>query len=164
MNIVLIGFMGSGKTTIGRKLAVRLGYGFVDTDHWIEREQKLKITRIFEVYGEPHFRSLETDLLERLTTVGNTVVATGGGILVTPGNLELIRKIGSSVYLKAGVEEIFERVSRNTKRPLLQTENPLQKIVELLEERKHLYMQAEHIIDTGSFRMGSIVSKIIKEL
>lgn len=156
--------MGCGKTTIGRKLAVRLGYRFIDTDHQIEREQNARVKDIFADHGEAYFRELETDLLKRLVKVNNTVIATGGGILTTPGNIEIVRKIGISVYLKACVDDIFERISRNTKRPMLQTENPRQTVVTLLNQRECLYEQADHTIQTGSLKMGYIVSQIIKEL
>ena len=164
MNIVLIGFMGSGKTTIGRKLAVRLGYRFVDMDRFIELEQKCKITQIFEEQGELVFRQLETALLKRLTQANNLVVSTGGGVVTIDGNMEIIRSIGISIYLKAGIEQIYERVTRNKKRPLVQTENPLQTIKTLMENREYAYCQADHIIETNSLSMGHIVSKIIRAL
>ena len=164
MNIVLIGFMGCGKTTIGRKLAVRLGYRFIDTDYQIEKEQDVRVKEIFAKSGETHFRALETDLLQRLTKTNNTIVATGGGILTTSGNMDIVRKIGKSIYLKACVEDIFERISRNDKRPMLQTENPLETVIALLDKRQVHYEQADYIINTGSLRMGNIVSQIIQEL
>lgn len=153
--------MGTGKTTIGRKLAVRLGYRFIDTDQYIEKEQNCRIPELFAEKGEPYFRQLETSLLRRLSMVDNTVIATGGGILVTPGNFELINKLGKTVHLKAQLEDIFERVTRNTKRPLVQTENPLKVVTELYEKRKNLYSQADITIDTNSLKMWNIVSKII---
>jgi len=164
LNIVLVGFMGVGKTTIGRKLAVRLGYKFIDIDYQIEREQQCKITEIFAQHGEAHFRKLETCALERLIKVKNTIIATGGGILTTPGNMNIVRKIGKSVYLEASIDDIFERVSRNKKRPLLQTENPLKTITELYEKRKELYSQADININTNSMNMWKVVSLIIREL
>lgn len=164
MNIILVGFMGTGKTTIGRKLAVRLGYRFVDTDRYIEMEQCCRISELFQKLGEPHFRNLESSLLRRLAKMENTVVATGGGILVTPGNIDLIRKIGFSVNLQAPLDEIFERVTRNNKRPLVQTENPLKTVTDLYEARRHLYEKADVTIDTRSMKMWHIVSKIINEL
>lgn len=164
MNIVLIGFMGTGKTTIGRKLAVRLGYRFVDTDQYIEWEQKCKIPLLFKSQGEAYFRQLETSLLRRLCSVQNTVVATGGGVLVTPGNMELIKQIGTSVHLQAQFDDIFERVTRNTKRPLVLTENPLKTVTDLYEARKNLYKEADITIDTKSMKMWSIVTRIIGEL
>jgi len=164
VNIIIIGFMGCGKTTIGRKLAVRLGYRFVDTDQQIEREQNARVSEIFTRYGEAYFRRLETDLLKRLENVNNTVISTGGGILTTPGNMAIIRRIGISVYLKACVEDIFERISRNTRRPMLQTADPRKTVVELLSKREGLYEQADCIINTESRKMGEIVSQIIREI
>ncbi len=164
MNIVLIGFMGCGKTTIGRKLAVRLGYRFIDTDHQIEREQNARVKELFSRYGEAYFRALETDLLNRLTKVNNTIIATGGGILTTSGNMEIIRRIGKSIYLEACVEDIFERISRNNKRPMLQTEDPLGTVIALLDKRQSNYEEADYKISTGSLRMGHIVSQIIRDL
>jgi shikimate kinase len=161
VNIVLIGFMGTGKTTIGRKLAVRLGYHFVDTDHYIEREQNCRVSELFLDKGADYFRKLETSMLRRLSVVENTVVATGGGILVTPGNMDLIRMIGTSIHLKSDFDEIFERVTRNKKRPLLHTENPLKTVTELYNQRKHLYIHADITIDTKSLKMWNVVSKII---
>jgi shikimate kinase len=164
LNIVLIGFMGSGKTTIGRKLAVRLGYRFVDMDRFIEEEQQCKIAQIFEERGEAAFRSLETGLLKRLKKAENTVVSTGGGVVTIEGNIEIIRSIGISIYLKAGIDNIFERVSRNNKRPLLQTDNPLQTIKDMMEKREGAYSQADLILETNSLSMGNVVSKIIQSL
>ena len=156
--------MGSGKTTIGRKLAVRLGYRFIDMDRFIEEEQQCKIAQIFEEHGEATFRSLETGLLKRLKKAENTVVSTGGGVVTIDGNIEIIRSIGISIYLKAGIDNIFERVSRNNKRPLLQTDNPLQTIQDMMEKREGAYSQADLVLETNSLSMGNIVSKIIQSL
>ncbi len=164
MNIILIGFMATGKTTIGRKLAARLGYKFVDTDHYIEYEQECRVKELFETKGEGYFRQLETSLLKRLSKVDNTVVSTGGGILVTDGNMTLINKIGRSIHLKADIEDICERIMRNTKRPLVQTENPIETIKTLYDRRKELYQMADITIDTHSMKMWHVVSKIITEL
>ncbi len=148
MNIVLVGFMGAGKTTVGRILAARLGYRFLDTDLRIEREQGRKVEEIFATFGQEYFRRLETDLLKRLTAVQNMVVATGGGILTTPENANLIRKIGTSVYLEVRVEKLFERATRTDKRPLLKTENPFETMMELFQKRKELYETADIRIKT----------------
>lgn len=156
--------MGTGKTTIGRKLAVRLGYRFIDTDQFIEWEQNCRVQEIFATRGEACFRKLETSLLKRLINVDNTVVATGGGIMVTPENRELIRKIGKTVHLKSSLEDIYERVTRNTKRPLVQTDDPLKAVTELYEKRKHLYTDADVTVDTQSLKMWMVVSKIICDL
>lgn len=151
MNIVLVGFMGAGKTTVGRILAARLGYRFLDTDLRIEREQGRKVEEIFATLGQEYFRRLETDLLKRLTAVQNTVVATGGGILTTSENANLIRKIGTSVYLEVRVEKLFERATRTDKRPLLKTENPYETMMELFQKRKELYETADIRIKTENW-------------
>ncbi|MBT4288069.1 MAG: shikimate kinase [Deltaproteobacteria bacterium] len=164
MNIVLIGFMGAGKTTIGRKTAARLGYWFVDMDYQIERSQNARVTEIFEKHGQQYFRALETKLLKQLTKVENTVVATGGGVLTTEGNLALINQIGTSVYLNASVEMLFERATRTDKRPLLRTENPFQTMSELFEKRKHLYQQADITITTEELKLHFVINEMIRQL
>lgn len=164
MNIVLVGFMGAGKTTMGRRLASRLGYWFIDMDHQIEKEQGRKISDIFKEEGEAAFRKMETDLLERLGRLNNTVVSTGGGVLITPGHQELIKKIGPSVYLKADVDTLFERASRTNVRPLLKTENPLETVKALFEKRKHLYEMADISITTIDKSKYRIISEIIRSL
>jgi shikimate kinase len=156
--------MGAGKTTVGRKLALRLGYWFLDTDYKIEREQGSRVAELFEKYGQTHFRQLETDLLKRLLNTQNTVVATGGGLLTTPGNTELIKQIGTSVYLYASVDKLFERATRTDKRPMLRTADPYQTMLELYKQREHLYEDADIKINTESLRLTTVVREIIKNL
>ncbi len=164
MNIVLIGLMGAGKTTIGRKLAQRLGYHFLDMDDQIEQEAGCAISDIFEYQGETHFRALETKLLSRMRSLQNTVISTGGGAIMTQGNLELMRQIGTVIYLKAPKEVILERVLRSQHRPLLKVENPTEKITSLLDERMPYYEQADHIVDTQNLSPHRIASQIIRYL
>ena len=164
MNIVLLGFMGAGKTTVGKRLAARLGYWFIDMDHQIEKEQDTKISDIFKEKGELFFRQLETDLLKQLTTVNNTIISTGGGILTSPGHLDLIREIGRSVYLEADIETLFERASRTNVRPLLQTKDPLQTVKTLFAKRENLYQLAEITISTPLKSKQRIISEIIRSL
>ncbi len=156
--------MGAGKSTIGRKLAKRLGYHFLDMDGQIELEQKCSIPEIFAEQGEVYFRRLETKLLQQLVPVQNTVIATGGGVVTTEGNFDLMRKIGTVIYLETPVEDIIERVKRSQNRPLLQIENPEERIYLLLEKRIPLYRQADQIIATDSLPPQRIVSKIIRGL
>ena len=164
MNIVLIGFMGCGKTTIGRKLAVRLGYRFIDTDYQIEKEQGCRVKELFTRYGETRFRELETNLLKRLINTNNTVISTGGGILLTPGNMDLIRRIGKSIYLNASIEDICERISRNNKRPLPEADDLTDGVAALMDDLVDVYRQADFTVDTRALKMGNIVSTIIRGL
>ena len=164
MNIVLIGFMGAGKTTIGRKAAARLGYWFVDMDYQIELSQNARVTEIFEKHGQEYFRTLETRLLKQLTKVENTIVATGGGVFTTEGNLELINQVGTCVYLQASIEKLFERATRTDKRPLLRTENPFQTMSDLFEQRKHLYQHADIVINTEDLKLHHVVNEMIRQL
>jgi shikimate kinase len=157
--------MGCGKTTIGRKLAVRLGYRYIDTDYQIEKEEGQRIKDIFATKGEAYFRELETDLLKRLLPVSNTVVATGGGILLTPGNLELVKRIGKTVYLRAGLDDIYERITRNNKRPVVIQNGDLYQTIESMLEKRHVfYEQADYTIETCSLKMWQVVTKIIKDI
>jgi len=141
-NIVLIGFMGSGKSTIGRLIAGRLGFQFVDTDALVVQRAGCEIAEIFQRDGEAGFRDHETAALESLTHRDRCVIATGGGVIVRERNRELLRELGLVVLLHASEDAIFERVSRNSKRPLLQTENPRQTLANLLAARRPLYEAA----------------------
>ncbi|MBF0280834.1 MAG: shikimate kinase [SAR324 cluster bacterium] len=164
MNLIMIGFMGVGKTTIGRKLAKRLGYHFLDMDEQIENEQNRSISEIFENSGEDHFRQLEVKLLQKLSTVQNTVIATGGGAVATPGSLELMKVYGRLIYLKTSVDEIVERVKRSQHRPLLHAEDLEERISSLLVKRIPFYEQADYIIETKNLSPQRITSLIIRNL
>ena len=159
MNILLTGFMGAGKTTVGRKLAKRLGYFFIDTDQEIEKEQGCSIKDIFKYGGESCFRDMETDLLKRLHSSENSVLATGGGMVMRSLNRELMQSLGKRVYLKVSFEEIFRRMRQDKKRPLFQQDE--EKIREILEERIPIYEQAEYIIDTHNMNSSQMVTEII---
>jgi len=157
--------MGTGKTTIGRKLAKRLGYHFIDMDTQIEFEQGCNISDLFEYGGEECFRRLETELLKRLASVRNTVISTGGGIVTTEGNIDLMKKMGKVIYLKSSVEDIIERTREDRRRPLLKVEtDPEIKIRSLMEERDPLYTQANVVIETESSSPYRITSEIISNL
>lgn len=163
-NIALIGFMGSGKSSVGRLLASRMGFRFVDTDALIVRQANLPITEIFARHGEAHFREEERLALESLRAETRRVIATGGGIVTNENNAALLRGIAWVVWLRADEETIFERVSRTDKRPLLRTENPRETIRALLAERQPLYEKAAHFaVDTSARPHDEIVSAIISE-
>ncbi len=164
MNIFLIGFMGSGKTSVGWRLSQRLGYYFLDMDQQIEKEERCKISQLFKEKGESFFRQLETQLLSRLVSLQNTVVSTGGGIVTTEGNLEIMKRIGKVVYLKLSPEAVYQRLKYDTSRPLLQTENVEEQIRALLEKRESLYAQANSIVGVQDRSVNQITSQIIHSL
>ena len=162
-NIVLIGFMGSGKSSVGRLIASSLDYRFVDTDQMIVHKIGAEISEIFRTQGEAFFRDEERQALELLQQGDRLVIATGGGIVTREANIPLLRKLGFVVWLTAREEIIFDRVSRNTKRPLLQTVNPRETISQLLVQRNPLYeAAAQFAFDTSDFPHGGIAEAIIE--
>ncbi len=163
-NIILIGFMGSGKTSIGRLVAQRLGFQFVDTDAVVVEQAGLQIAEIFAKQGEPWFREQETAALRRIGILNRTVVSTGGGIVLRRENRELLRELGLVVWLTASEEVIFERVSRNKKRPLLQTDDPRATVHELLEQRRPLYEgAAQFTLDSSTLAHDAAADAVIAE-
>lgn len=166
-NIVLEGFMGSGKSTVSELLSEELMLELIDTDEVIEDTEGRTINEIFETEGEASFREMETDLLEAIDSDHwrEFVISLGGGMPVKEENRELLRKIGKVVYLRAKPETIFERVKDDDKRPLLKTEDPLAKIKELLEKRAAFYEDvADMIIDTDGKTPSEITKEIIDKL
>ena len=164
MNILLTGFMGAGKTTVGKKLAKRLGYFFIDTDREIEKEQGCRITEIFKYGGEECFRDLETDILQKLQTKQNLVIATGGGMVLRNENRSLMQSLGTRVYLKVELQELMRRLKKDKKRPLLQKSKPEEHILEMLQQRKSIYEEAECIIDTTDLSPHQMVTEIIRKI
>ncbi len=162
MNLVLVGFMASGKTSVGRRVARRLGYRFLDTDHFIEEELGCTIAELFAAKGEAHFRELESRLARRLSALTNTVVATGGGMPVTPGNFDALRKAGVVVFLDADVEEILQRLGRDTRRPKVQGGELREKVLGLHGERLPVYRQADVIVDTKGKSVNRVAGDLIR--
>lgn len=145
-NIVLMGFMGAGKSTIGRKLAKTLNCEFIDTDEQIEKEQGRKISDIFAVDGEKAFRDMETELLKCLQdSEKNFVLSIGGGMPVREENRGLLRNLGTVVYLKTSKGEIIRRVSGDTNRPLLQGGALEEKVTNLMNAREQIYIDTAHV-------------------
>ena len=145
-NIVLMGFMGAGKTTIGKKLAKALECEFIDTDEWIEKEQGRKISDIFAEDGEAVFRDMETDLLKRLQgREEKFVLSIGGGMPVREENRVLLRNLGIVIYLKTSKEEIVRRVSGDKNRPLLQGGDLEEKVTNLMNARAQIYVETAHM-------------------
>lgn len=161
-NIALIGFMGVGKSTCGRSLATELNYDFFDTDQAICKQVGCSIPDIFKHYGEKGFRSLENKLvLEVLPHLKNSVIATGGGLGANSEYLKVLRKSSFIVHLCLPPELIYDRVKHNKSRPLLQTENPLEQIQLLLEERLPVYRTADMEVMTQGRSISQIVFQII---
>lgn len=161
-NIILIGFMGSGKSTIGKKLSRALDYRFLDTDAMIEERSGKTITRIFAEDGEAAFRKAETDLLEDLLqNESHCVIATGGGMPLRPENAEYLKKIGLVILLNATPETILDRLKDDTQRPLLQGDNKEEKVRTLYNERLPKYTAAcDHIVDTEKKSFYAIINEI----
>ncbi|QTN31368.1 shikimate kinase [Akkermansiaceae bacterium] len=164
-NIVLIGFMGSGKSTVGRELHQRLGYPLTDMDHLIEQTMGKRITEIFKEHGERAFRDFETLQLIEIAKRTDTrhIISTGGGIVIRPQNRSLLRKLGYVVWLHAPEDVIFERTSRNRDRPLLNEPNARERITELMAERKPWYQETAHLrIDTAGLDSSEIATGILE--
>ena len=157
--------MGSGKTTIGRLLARRLGRRFVDSDHAIEARTGASIPWIFEIEGEAIFRRREADMIRELTAQDDIVLATGGGAVLDPASRALLAERGTVIYLRAGIGSILQRTSHDKNRPLLQTADPRRKLEALLAQRDPLYREiADLVIDTGRPNVQSMVQTILEQL
>lgn len=158
-NIVLIGFMGTGKTAVGRRLAGRLKMEFIDTDTEIEKATGKTVTQIFEKYGPVRFRSEENLVVEKLAKREGLVISTGGGILLNSENLKLLKNNGVLIALKAEPEVIYQRVKNKKSRPLLKG-NLMGSILKLLQEREGIYNVAEFSVDTSRITQDAVVDKI----
>lgn len=164
-NIILIGFMGCGKSTIGRELKRMLGFQWIDTDAEIESRAQCKISQIFAEQGEQGFRDQESAVLQDLQQkrLMSTVVSTGGGAILRPENRDILRQLGYVVWLKANAETIYSRTKKNRSRPILQTENPQQMIADLLEVRTPLYRECAHlVIDVAGLNRTEIAAGIVE--
>jgi shikimate kinase len=155
--------MGVGKSTVGRLLSSRLGFQFLDTDSLIEERCGANIPWIFDVEGEAGFRQREYQALLELQGRASTVVATGGGIVVTPENIPLLKSLGEVFFLTASIDQLVARTSRDKKRPLLQVENPRKRIEELIAARYPLYREvADHVITTDVKGTKGVVGQILE--
>lgn len=162
-NIILVGLMGAGKSSIGIELSKYLGFEFYDTDMMIELEQNIKISQIFSTYGEEYFRNLETVMISKVSSFSRSVISTGGGSIQNVDNLAKLKQNGVVFYLKACPEILFERVKDDNNRPLLQASKPLEVLKELLIKREKNYMLADVVIETDNKTLIDIVEKIVKE-
>lgn len=159
--VFLVGPMGAGKSTIGRLLATELGFNFRDSDRVIEERTGADIPWIFDMEGEEGFRERESAVLQELASEQDTVVATGGGIVLREKNRNLMKSAGFVCYLTASIEQLVERTARDKKRPLLQVENPRQKIIDLLALRDPLYQAtADFVINTDRRSPKAVAQEI----
>ena len=159
-NIVLIGFMGTGKTTIATKLANALNMCYISTDDLIEKRERRTINEIFTKEGEDYFRNVESDVVREVSGMNGLVVDTGGGVVVREENLANLRSTGIVICLTADEAVIMERTKKYKHRPLLNVEDPKLKIRTLLAKRAPLYAKADHCIDTGKLTVRQVVEKI----
>ncbi len=179
INIVLIGFMGAGKTEVGRIIAKNTGLNFIDIDSLIEKQEGMTITEIFEKKGEKHFRDLETEILKKIekikvsdfksdTFIGNDfkpdvlfVISTGGGMPAFNGNMKILKKIGTVIYLKADPSVIYERIKSETHRPVLGAGNfTLKSVQDKLKEREKFYGQADMTVYTDGLSTRGVAEEI----
>lgn len=160
-NIVIFGFMGTGKTTVGRALANRLDMAFLDMDDVIEEREERSIPAIFTEDGEAYFREIENTLVHELAGRTKLVVGTGGGVVLNQKNVELFSQTGLAVCLVANPETILNRVSHDTHRPLLNVDNKQERIQELLEARSEPYATIPHQVDTNGQSVDEVVTAIL---
>ena len=163
VNIALIGFMGSGKSTVGRMVADQLRFTLLDTDHEIEARSGKSVAQIFALAGEAAFRQLEHELVLELASREQTVISTGGGLPVNPANLDSLKQHALVVCLWASPERIWERVRHHAHRPLLNGPDPQGKIRELLMEREPFYRQADVLLNTELRTLKEIAHQIVAQ-
>jgi len=159
-NLALVGFMGAGKSTVGRLVARELGMTFVDTDDAIEERSGRRIAEIFSAEGEAAFRAIETKVLEELMAKSGQVMATGGGLICQPGNLALLQSGALVVCLWAAPETIWERVQHQTHRPLLQVANPKAEIERLMAIREPFYRASDVLVNSGLRSLREVAAQV----
>ncbi|MFH1836918.1 MAG: shikimate kinase [Candidatus Omnitrophota bacterium] len=159
-NITLIGFMGTGKTETAKMLAVQTNRKYISVDDAIEKKEAQSISDIFQDKGEPYFRKIEKETIREISSHDGQVIDAGGGAVLDEENMKNLSSCGLVVCLWAEPEEIYERVKKDTHRPLLKADDPLRKIKDLLEKRRPFYKKASIHIDTTGMRVKSVAKKI----
>lgn len=160
-NVILCGFMGCGKSSIGRKLAHKIEREFIDMDKYIEEKEGMTVSEIFAEKGESGFREIETEACRELSEKENCIIAAGGGTLTIPENVEILKKGGKIIFIDVSYENLCERLSRDTRRPLLQVENRNEVIKELLDKRLPLYRNAASVYVNGNFSSSRVANNIL---
>ncbi len=161
-NIALVGFMGTGKSTVGRILAERLGAEFIDLDELIEREEGISVKEIFFTKGELYFRQLEHRMVHEVSQAGNRVISCGGGVVLDETNIQCLKQAGVVVCLQATVEDIVNRIRINVDRPLLNVKDKAERIQKLLEERQPCYDRIDFKINTSGIDPRGVAELILK--
>jgi len=163
-NIALVGFMGAGKTVVGKALARHLGMIFVDSDESIVEKERRSINDIFAKDGEPYFRKVEKEVIKEISQRDGLVIACGGGVVLDKDNMSNLHRNGVVIYLQTSTDVIFERTKNYNHRPLLNVENPKKQIEDTLKTRAPFYSQAEYTIDTSKLTIDEVVNKILEIL
>jgi shikimate kinase len=163
-NLILTGFMGTGKTEVGRELTRLLTMRLIDIDTEIEKSVKMSINQIFKQFGEQKFREIETEMIEKVSCEKNVIISTGGGAVLKQENVDALKKTGIVICLMAAPGTILRRTSESSERPLLQVEKPFEKINELLNFRKPFYEKADMMIDTEDKTPLQIAEEIIEKV
>ncbi|MFH1753470.1 MAG: shikimate kinase [Candidatus Omnitrophota bacterium] len=160
-NIALVGFMGTGKSVVARRISRALKMRYLNTDDIIEAREKRPISEIFAKDGEPYFRAIEREVVKEASSTENAVIAAGGGVVLSEENMSNLRKKGVIVCLNASAEDVYERTKSYAHRPLLNVPDPLAKIKELMDKREPYYRKADHQVETSGKSLDKIVDEII---
>jgi len=161
VNIILTGFMGTGKTLVGKELAKGLKMSYLDTDELIEKREKAKICRIFQEKGEDYFRRVETKIIKEVSSLDRCVISTGGGAILKKENLAALKRKGVIICLSANPEVILKRTSKSQNRPLLKSKDPKSAVEDLLSQRRSFYEKADFEVDTSELTTSEVVEKIV---
>lgn len=161
MNIILTGFMGTGKTLVGKELAKGLKMSYLDTDKLIEEREAAKICRIFQEKGEDYFRRLETKIIKEVSSLDRCVISTGGGAILKKENLAALKRKGVIICLSANPKVILKRTSKSQNRPLLKSKDPKSAVEDLLSQRRSFYEKADFEVDTSELATSEVVERIV---
>ena len=165
MNVILCGFMGCGKSTIGKALSKKTNYKFIDLDEYIENSQKMRISDIFDKFGEDEFRKIESQSINEICKLENHIISLGGGAVLNPKNVEILKTCGKLFFLNISANEVYNRLKDDTTRPLLQTDDKLGAISNLLNKRLPIYTSvADVVIDVDNKNIEEIADELLKNL